>query len=271
MKFIKDHIMFILPLVAILLGIEFFLVFDRMTASYEQRLREGYSMLVVSNEPVTLQELQSINKNIGQSIKIERDEILKEISLGQKQEDIKEILNVLPNFYTIKLAKYLDTSDLGKLQKDLMANKKIKRVETFGNSYSSNYKLFSFIKFILKVFIVFMSVVSLFLVIKQMEVWGYVHKERMQVMEIFGAPIMLRSGVLFKVAIADALIATSIIVSLFLYFRYQMAEISNVDVLMNNSQLLFQPNDAVILLLCAIIIVVISVYMVVFSSREKEA
>ena len=152
-----------------------------------------------------------------------------------------------------------------------MANSKIKRVETFGNSYSSNYKLFSFIKFILKVFIIFMSVVSLFLVIKQMEVWGYIHKERMQVMEIFGAPIMLRSGVLFKVAIVDAFIATSIIVSIFLYFRYQLAEISEVDVLMNNSELLFQTNDAIVLLMSAIIIVIISVFIVVFSSREKEA
>ncbi len=271
MKFIKDHIMFILPLVAILLGIEFFLVFDRMTASYEQRLREGYSMLVVSKEPMTLREFKSINSNIGQSIKIERSEIIKEISLGQNEEDTQQILNALPNFYTIKLAKYLDTSDLDRLQKDLMANNKIKSVETFGNSYSSNYKLFSFIKFILKVFIIFMSVVSLFLVIKQMEVWGYIHKERMQVMEIFGAPIMLRSGVLFKVAIVDAFIATSIIVSIFLYFRYQLAEISEVDALTNNSELLFQTNDAIVLLMSAIIIVIISVFIVVFSSREKEA
>ncbi|MDD5406772.1 MAG: cell division protein FtsX [Sulfurovaceae bacterium] len=271
MKFIKDHIMFILPLVAILLGIEFFLVFDRMTASYEQRLRDGYSMLVVSKEPMTLQELQSINSNIGKSTKIEKNEILKEVSLGQNPQDTQEILNALPNFYIIKLAKYLDTSALDNLEKDLMASKKIKRVETFGNSYSSNYKLFSFIKFILKVFIIFMSVVSLFLVIKQMEVWGYVHRERMQVMEIFGAPIMLRSGILFKVAIVDALISTSIIVLFFLYLKYQLAGISEVDALMNNSELLFQPSDAFILLACAIVIVIISVYIVVFSSREKEA
>lgn len=40
MKFIKNHLMFILPLMAILLGIQFFLVFDRMTSGYEERLKE---------------------------------------------------------------------------------------------------------------------------------------------------------------------------------------------------------------------------------------
>ena len=39
MKFIKNHLMFILPLMAILLGIEFYLVFDRTTDSYEKVLR----------------------------------------------------------------------------------------------------------------------------------------------------------------------------------------------------------------------------------------
>ena len=38
MKFIKNHLMLILPLMAILLGIEFFLVFDRTTNTYEKSL-----------------------------------------------------------------------------------------------------------------------------------------------------------------------------------------------------------------------------------------
>ena len=60
-----------------------------------------------------------------------------------------------------------------------------------------------------------MGVVSLFLIIKQMEIWKYAHKQRMQVMEIFGAPLMLRSGVLFKVAIMDAFIATILTTAFF--------------------------------------------------------
>ena len=41
MKSIRDRTMFILPLLAILLGVEFFLVFHRVTSSYEETLRRA--------------------------------------------------------------------------------------------------------------------------------------------------------------------------------------------------------------------------------------
>jgi len=84
MKFIKNHLMFILPLMAILLGIEFYLVFDRTTDSYEKSLTEGYSMLVVAHEPVSLETLQELNAHISSSKKIERESIVSEIAQGQK-------------------------------------------------------------------------------------------------------------------------------------------------------------------------------------------
>jgi len=58
MKFIKNHLMFILPLMAILLGVEFYLVFDRTTNSYEQGLKDGYSMLLVADNPINLSALK---------------------------------------------------------------------------------------------------------------------------------------------------------------------------------------------------------------------
>lgn len=270
MKFIKEHIMFILPMMAILLGIQFFLVFDRMTYSYEERLKEGYAMLVVANEPMELEEFQGLSKEIASVRKIERNEILKEISAGQTPKDTQEILDALPHFYSVKLVSYLDTTSLKKLSKTLKLSDKIKRVETFGSSYGSNYRLFSFIKFTLKVFIFFMVIVSLFLVIKQMEVWGYKHKERMQVMEIFGAPLMLRSGVLFRIALLDALIATSFIILLFVYLRFVWAQASGVDIMIQNKNLLFGSNDLIVLIGSALFIVIVSVFAVVFSAKETE-
>ena len=129
----------------------------------------------------------------------------------------KRYLAALPYFYNVHLDTYVNFRGLEKIKEDLEKDSNVKKVETFGSSYSSAYRLFSFIKFTLKFFIGFMGVVSLFLIIKQMEIWKYAHKERMQVMEIFGAPLMLRSGVLFKVAIMDAFIATILTSAFFLY------------------------------------------------------
>ncbi|KYJ87415.1 cell division protein FtsX [Sulfurovum riftiae] len=270
MKFIKNHLMFILPLMAILLGIEFYLVFDRTTDSYEKGLKEGYSMFVVSKKPMTLETFKALNSHIDSSETIRRQDVVKDIVKGISKDNEKEILKALPYFYNVGLDSYVDTAELEKIKADLEANADIKRVETFGSSYSSAYRLFAFIKFTLKLFIGFMGIVSLFLIIKQMEIWKYAHKRRMQVMEIFGAPMMLRSGVLFKVAIADAIVATLITAMIFLYIKFQWAAQSGIEIMMKNQEDLFRLSDIAILLGAALVIVIVAVYSVVFSSSGVE-
>jgi len=270
MKFIKNHLMFILPLMAILLGIEFYLVFDRTTDSYEKGLKEGYTMLLVTKKPVTLDGLKGLNRHIESLEVIKREQIVSEVAKGVGKESKKEILAALPYFYNVGLDSYLGTAQLEKIRADLEGDPNVKRVETFGSSYNSAYKLFAFIKFLLKVFIGFMGVVSLFLIIKQMEIWKYAHKERMQVMEIFGAPLMLRSGVLFKIAVFDAFIATLLTSAIFFYVKFVWAAQSGIDLIMQKQNELFRVTDIAILLGAALLLVIVAVYVVVFSSRGVQ-
>jgi len=270
MKFIKNHLMFILPLMAILLGIEFYLVFDRTTDSYEKGLKEGYSMLVVTKKPATLEALKTRNAHIEKLEKIKRETIVSEIAKDVNKGTQKDILAALPYFYNVSLDTYVNSKGLEKIKEDLEKDSNVKKVETFGNSYRSAYRLFSFIKFTLKFFIGFMGIVSLFLIIKQMEIWKYAHKERMQVMEIFGAPLMLRSGVLFKVAIMDAFIATILTSAFFLYLKFQWAAKSGIEIMMEEQEKLFVMSDIAILLGSALVIVIIAVYSVVFSSKGVQ-
>ena len=270
MKFIKNHLMFILPLMAILFGIEFFLVFERTTNTYEKGLKDGYSMLVVTKKPVTLSEFKVLNSHVESSENIDRKDIVSEVAKGISKSTTKEIFDALPYFYNVSLNTYMDTEGLNKIKDNLEADANIDKVETFGSSYSSSYKLFAFIKFTLKLFIVFMGVVSLFLIIKQMEIWKYAHKERMQVMEIFGAPLMLRSGILFKVAILDAFIATILTSTVFIYIKLKWAATSGIDIMMEKQEELFRMSDMGILLGAALLIVIVTVYSVVFSSRGVQ-
>ena len=131
MKFIKNHLMFILPLMAILLGVEFYLVFDRTTDSYEKRLTEGYSMLVVTHDPISLETLQGLNAHISSNDKIKRESIVSEIAQGVSKNSEKEILEALPHFYTVHLDVYLNNAGLEKIKSDLEAHDNIKSVETF--------------------------------------------------------------------------------------------------------------------------------------------
>ena len=270
MKFIKNHLMFILPLMAILLGIEFYLVFDRTTNTYEKGLTAGYSMLVVTKKPMELSTFRALNTHISTSEKIKREAIVSEVTKGVDEGTSEAILDALPYFYNVGLDAYLHSSGLEEIKEDLERDTNVKRVETFEGSYSSSYKLFSFIKFILKIFIGFMAIVSLFLIIKQMEIWKYAHKERMQVMEIFGAPMMLRSGVLFKVAFFDAIFSTLLVSAIFFYIKFYWAEQSGIDIMMQNQEVLFKMSDIGILFASSLCIVIVAVYSVVFSSKGVQ-
>lgn len=260
--------MFILPLMAILLGIEFFLVFDRTTNSYEKSLREGYSMLVIANQPIELTTFQSLNTHIKISQTLKREEVIKSVVKDVGESSREEIKDALPYFYTLKLDSYLNTIELNNIKQDIELYKSVKRVETFGESYNDSYRLFSFIQFILKIFILFIAIVSLLLIIKQMEIWKYAHQERMQIMEIFGAPLMLRSGVLFKIALIDAIFSTIFVSALFLYIKFIWALSCEINIITQNIEELFMISDIAILLVSALIIIVIAVYSVVFTTNK---
>jgi cell division transport system permease protein len=267
MKFIKNHLMFILPLIGILFSLEFYFAFDRTTKDYEKSLKDGYVMLVVSKKVLTLPKVRKLNSHVVSLVPIKSEAIVAKI-VKDSDADAKEVMRRLPYFYSVKLDSYLDNSALQGVQKDLETHRDIRRVESFSASHASNYKLFSFIKLLLKLFIAIMGILSLFLIMKQVEVWKYTHRERMEVMEIFGASLMLRSGVLFKIAIVDTLVATLITSLIFIYMKFVWAAQSGIYFVMQYGHYLFEFSDIVKLLGYVLPVVIVAVYIVVSSTTN---
>jgi cell division transport system permease protein len=259
--------MFILPLISILFSLEFYFAFERTTKDYEKSLKDGYAMLVVSKKALKLKDVKQLNTHIVSLEPLESKNIVKKI-VKDIDADSQDIMSRLPYFYSVKLDSYLDTAKLQTVQKSLQRHSSIQKVETFASHHASNYKLFAFIKFMLKLFIMMMGVLSLFLIMKQVEVWKYAHQERMEVMEIFGAPLMLRSGILFKIAIIDALVATFVTATIFMYMKFIWAAKSGIHIVMQYSHYLFEFGDIVKLLSFALPIVMIAVYIVVSSTKR---
>ncbi len=270
MKYIKDHIMFLFPMLAILLGIESFIVFDRMSRTYEHELRSDYTMLVLANQEMNLSELQGLDSSISSMEEVQKREIVEEMAKGMSGITADDIMQALPHFYTIHLDRYLDIKEIESIRSKLVASDLINKVETFDQNHNATYNLFVFIKTVLWVFVGFMVLSSLFLVIKQMEIWQLAHRERMQVMEIFGASTMLRSGVLFKRAIIDAIVATAITALLFAFLRFAWVDKSGIDTLKKKKELLFAYQDIAILGGIALLIVITAVIVVVVSNKESK-
>jgi len=270
MKSIKNHIMFILPLLAILLGIESFMVFNRVTASFGKSLKESYSILVSTDKIMTKDDFSRINKHIAQIELVEKEPIVKQIVEGIPNISSAEVIKSLPYFYTLRLDKYLSSSDIEKIRNSLLKHKNIIRVETFGKAHNANYNLYMLIRTALWTFVGFVIFTSLFLVVKQMEIWQFEHKERMQVMEILGASRMLRSGVLFRMALTDAFVATVATVAVFAFLRYIWVSKSGIDLLVRKQELLFEMKDLFILGGIAFSIVIISVVAVARNIGESR-
>jgi cell division transport system permease protein len=254
---------------AILLGVEFYLVFDRTTNSYEKGLKEGYSMLVVSKKPVKLKTFQKLNQHIIAATQIERSNIVSEVAKGISKNNSEAILKALPYFYNLGLDSYLHTDALGQIKKDLEADENIKKVETFGSSYNSSYRLFSFIKLTLKIFIIFMAVVSLFLIIKQMEIWTLQHQERMYIMGLFGSPFWMKSAVLYKLVFIDSIISATGVAVVY-YFLPKLEKfqesIKNIGLDFETFRLV---DDSLVLLAISIFITLFSVTLVIFKQRTE--
>ena len=267
MKSVRDHLMFLLPLLAILLGVEFFLVFNRVTQSSEEKLRESYSILVVSDKAMSLEDFRQVDPHIAEADPLPKARIAKEIAQGIKNTPDREILAALPHFYNLHLDRYLSRQSVEKIRGKLLGVEGIKKVETFGENHRTKYNLFLFLKIIFWSFVGLMGLVSIFLVVKQMEVWQMAHRERMQIMEIFGAPMLLRSGVLFRMGIVDALLATVITAGLFALLRYYYAPISGIEILVDRQALLFELKDVAILAGIALTIVISAVLTVALKSR----
>jgi len=149
MKSIKDHLMFILPLMAMLIGIEFILLFNRITTNYENKLRNEYAILVVSQKKLTTPYLRSINDNIDSVETMNRQDIVKEVTTGMQDAALAAIMKDMPYFYRIHLTSYLPLSEINKIKDDLKKDSGILNVETFGENYHSKHTMFRLVKMLL--------------------------------------------------------------------------------------------------------------------------
>lgn len=268
MKPIKEHLMFILPLMAMLIGIEFILIFNRITNNYEQKLKNDYAILVVSKKQLSTPQLRAINSKIDSVEPMDRESIAKEVTSGMQDSAMAAIMKDLPYFFRIHLTSYLSLKELKQIEQQLKGVDGVLNVDIFGENYHSKHSMFRLVKMILDIFIVMLFIVSILLVVKQMEVWQLAHQKRMAIMEIFGAPMMLRSGILFKIAFIDAIIATLLNIILFIYIKNAWAHTTDIEFIRDNQDLLLNVTDFFILFLTAVVIVSLSVLSVAIRTSE---
>lgn len=217
MKSIKNHLSLVIALLSILFSMQVFVVADRSIDAYKQNLANNYAVVVVSSKKVTNEEMAKISSLIIDVTELTPDSVIQKLNSGMDAKNIELLKLTLPKFYKLHLKYYPTPKEIEQLTKSLLKNQFIKKVEDFSHTHDTTYKLLLLFKGVVSVFALSIFVVTTLLIFKELRIWQFKHSERMSVMGLFGAPLWLRSAVLFRLAIVDALIASALSYIIFMY------------------------------------------------------
>ena len=111
--------------------------------------------------------------------------------------------------------------------------------------------------------------VTTLLIFKELRIWQFKHSERMNIMGLFGAPVWLRSAVLFRLAIVDAIIASILAFGLFVYISSSLwvqEQFSNIGI----SVVIYDiTNDSILLFTAAMTISILLASFIVLGHKEE--
>jgi len=265
MNYLKNHLSLILALVSILFSIEVYFIFNKIVANYSQKIANNYTVIVVSEKPLK----NIISKEISKIEPINIEDSLQNLKQNLQGFDINRLKSELPYFYKLHFSKFPTPNEIEQLTIKLKKIPSIKKIETFRANQNRIYNLLILIKMISIIFMAIILFISFLLILKQMEVWKLEHSERIYIMDLFGAPFLLKSGVLLRLAIVDSIISVLIIGIIFIFILNsnlyqnilnQLGITININII-KNLALFFG---------ISIIVSIISAMIVIFSKKSKN-
>jgi cell division transport system permease protein len=217
LRSIKNHLSLIIALTTLLAAFQSVAVFSQVTNDYEIALGDEYAIVVVAKKPLELSEISALAPQAVALEPIDSALILDEVKDALSDANLAYLKNAMPRFYSLRLSSYPSSEERENIERQLAKNDSIVRVETFAKTQDRLYRLLLLIKTMLLALAALMFVVAFLMIVRQMEVWRFEHSKRVNIMAIFGAPLLLRSAALFRLAIVDSFFSSLIVGGLFYY------------------------------------------------------
>jgi len=269
MKSIKNHLSLIIALLSILFSIQIFVIIDRSIDAYKENLANNYSLVVVSQKKLNTKSIISSNDLISAILPLTPDNVIKRLNTGISKKNVELLKATLPKFYKIRLQYYPTPSEIEILTNKLLKKDSVIKVENFSSNLDSTYKLLLLFKSVITVFAISMLIVTVLLILKELRIWQFKHNERMSIMSLFGAPTWMRSAVLFRLAIVDALFASAFVFVIFTLLSSDMWVLEQFRYI-GISITIFDPlYDFLMLLGIALLLSVILASLIVLGHKEE--
>ena len=269
MRSFKSHISVIFPLVILLFAIEFGLVLGKFVSDYEFKVASGYNIIIVSEIELNENMLIPIIPTFASLTTLDANLILNRLKNDISAKNISVLKSILPKFYSLKLTNFPSKDAMVNIKANLSKIQGVKRVETFSKTHDQVYNMLILSKNIAEYFAILVGLLGLVLVFKQMRIWLYEHKRRVEIMTLFGAPYWLKSAMLYKLSIIDSIIATTLVVIFYAIFPALPSFKSAIFAVGFDQPNLNLLSDATILFGVSIGVSVIAVSLVMLLSRRR--
>lgn len=269
MRSVKNHLSLVIALLSILFSIQVFFIVERSIDAYKVTLASNYSVIAVSKKALDSSEFIKINKLISGVQELSPDAVIKRLSSDMKHTNVELLKLTLPKFYKLTLEYYPTSQEVKALREDLLANSLITKVEDFSHTHGTTYKLLLLFKNVVSLFAFVVFIVTVLLILKELRIWQYKHNERMTIMGLFGAALWLRSAVLFRLAIVDALIASFLAFGIFYYMSSYPWILEQLDSIGINIVIFNPVNDFLIILGVAVSISILLASLIVIGHKEE--
>lgn len=270
MKSIRTHLSVILPLVFLLFSVQFMFFLQNILKDYSQIMRNDFNIIIVSKKDLSGEaDIRNI-KSISSIEPIDSNESFKKFEGKISKQTFEKLQSSMPKFYRVKLEFFPNSKELMEIAEKIRVVDGVSKVEIFSKTHNSIYKNFLLLNNIVLVFVFLVTVLSVFLVFKQIKIWLFEHQKRIEIMELFGASLFFKSSILFKLAIIDSIISVFIVIA----FYISLPHFSLFNNLLNELSLNTNPisikNDIWILFAIAFLITLFAVLIVTLFSKDKK-
>jgi len=209
MKSLKNFATFSIPLIAVLFSFSIYIIIDKIVENYKNKIISDYSIIVVANTPLNKKNIETLGSiDVKKIVTLKKKSIIDNFK-NRLSSNSLELLRVrLPYFYKIYLDEFPTTSNLKQIRKELKSIKNIKRVETFSKNHSTIYSLILLSQKIITILFIVMLLFSILLLSKQIKIWFFEHKLRIEIMKLHGASTLSSFGPIIKVAFFSSLFSS---------------------------------------------------------------
>ena len=271
MRSIKTHFGVIISLVALLFSVQFGVFINNLIKSYEVSIQNEYNIVLVAKNGLTLEAIKEVAPEVASIAEISTKSITNRLKDRISKENLENLNKNLPKFYSVKLSSFPDSRELEIIEEKLKNIGDLNRVEIFKKTHDDIFKILLLLKSLVYGFALLIVLLGLMLIYKQMRIWVYEHKSRIEIMDLFGASFIIKSGKLYRMALVDSVIATLIVIAFYLFlpswelFTNTMQSIADLDKAIN------LPYDGLVLFGIAIVLSLIAVTLVMIESGSKKA